>query len=165
MDDSMSKQLRALQAVLGICVAVLAFYLLREIDYYGAAGIGILWGLAAFLGVQALNEWSRNRNEMVILPKGHAADGAPDAVARDKDASEAYPIKDWTNIKSSLYMLKLNLEDMDDPSEKKRLAHDCIAILKRYEDIISKYGDHIPDDENMGVLEDIKYCSSVFQEK
>jgi len=166
----MSKELKALQTILGICVAVLVFYLLKDIDYYGAAGIGILWGMASFLGVQALSEWSKKRKASHLRPvqdKDKNADRPFIVEQKEKPRIKEpdYPIKDWTSIKSSLYVLKINLEDMDDPQEKKKLAQECMSILKRYDALISDFGDKIPEDEKLGVLEDLKSCSSAFQDK
>jgi len=150
----MSRQLKFLQVILAICVTVLAFYLLKDIDYYGAAGIGILWGIAAFLGVQALNEWNLKRSPNTLIREEKT----------EPPEEPSYPVKDWADIKSSLYLLKIKLEDMEDAAERKKLAHKCVKILRTYDDFISKYGEHIPEKEKLGVLEDLQYCSWAFQE-
>jgi len=165
----MKKGLKAIQFIFGVVIAIVMFYYLKDIDYYGASGIGILWGIAAYLGIQAFYEWNHGRQTIGEsmtndVYQNNQEDSPFDPLSDGKmEEEKTIPKDEWASVRSSLYVMKLKLEENKEPNFRKDLAQDFMKIVERYDNFISEHGDKIPEEEKMSVLEDLKRCLAIFK--
>ena len=165
----MKKGLKTIQLIFGVVIAIIMFYYLKDIDYYGASGIGILWGIAGYLGLQAFYEWNSGRQPVDESSMGEAYTNNQEYSPSDPlsdgkmEEEKTIPKDEWASVRSSLYVMKLKLEENKEPNFRKDLAQDFMKIVERYDNFISEHGDKIPEEEKMSVLEDLKRCLAIFK--